>query len=87
MLLEAMACGRPALGAANPGYSTVLTGEGRGLLFPPGDSEALQRKIEEFLLDPPLRRWLGERARAYYWPQLAEQVESVYRHGIGKRRR
>ena len=62
VLLEAAACGRPAVASRVGGIpSAVLDGE-TGLLVPPGDVEALAEALTVVLNDDDLARSLGKRA-------------------------
>jgi len=87
VLLEAMASGKPAVGAANSGYRWVLQGEeGRELLVPPRDAAALERKLSQLLDDEELRehlgRWGVKEAARYDWAAVASQVLEVYREAL-----
>lgn len=63
-ILEAMASGCPVV-ATNVGGNPELVLDGEtGRLVPPGDSEALARAVEYYLLDGALRRRHGRAARA-----------------------
>ena len=83
VLVEAMAAGVPIIGASNAGYSSVLKGEGANLLVPPGDADALARKIISLLGDAPqrarLQAWGRLEARQYDVAALAGQFEEIYR--------
>ena len=83
VLVEAMAAGVPIIGASNAGYSSVLKGEGANLLVPPGDADALARKIISLLGDAPqrarLQAWGRQEARQYDVAALAGQFEEIYR--------
>jgi glycosyltransferase involved in cell wall biosynthesis len=61
-LLEAMAAGLPAVGSSAWGIPEVIVHGETGLLFPPGDVEALRRSLEALLVDPALRAGMGRRA-------------------------
>ena len=62
VLLEAAACGRPAVASRVGGIpAAVLDGE-TGLLVPPGDVEALAEALTVVLNDDDLARSLGKRA-------------------------
>ena len=62
VLLEAAACGRPAVASRVGGIpSAVLDGE-TGLLVAPGDAEALAQAVATVLTDDDYARGLGERA-------------------------
>lgn len=67
VLLEAMAAGKPRIGARIEGIPTVIEDGKDGLLFEPGDAGDLARKLERLMADADLRRRLGgagrERAR------------------------
>ena len=86
VIAEAMSAGKPVVAAANPGYSTVLAGEEAGRLTTPGDAGALHRALRELVLDPGLRRRLGERGKAeavqYDCRAVAPRLLAVYREAI-----
>jgi phosphatidylinositol alpha-mannosyltransferase len=90
VLLEAMASGKPAVGAANSGYRWVLQGEGRELLVPPRDAVALEHKLSQLLDDEELRellgRWGVKEAARYDWGNVAAQVVEVYREALNASR-
>jgi phosphatidyl-myo-inositol alpha-mannosyltransferase len=65
VLTEAMASGRAVVAAANPGYRTVLTGEGARYLTPPGDDAALYRALRSLVTDA------AERERLAAWGRSA----------------
>jgi glycosyltransferase involved in cell wall biosynthesis len=81
--LEAMACGRPVVGAAVGGLlDTVVPGR-TGELVPPRDPDALAVAVRDLLADPDRRAAYGsagrERAVACYdWRQVVEQTETTY---------
>jgi D-inositol-3-phosphate glycosyltransferase len=81
--LEAMACGTPVI-ASDVGGLAFLVKDGRtGYRVPAGDVEALADKITHLLTDELSRRRIGQRAscwaEAYAWPNIADQIEEVYR--------
>ncbi len=63
-MLEAMACGLPALVTRVGGAADVITHGENGWLIPAGDQEALLQALVRLLMDDGLRRSLGARARA-----------------------
>jgi len=67
-LLEALACGRPALVSDIPGNREWITPGVEGWLFPDGDENALAEAIEQAASDRPRLGRMGEAAR-----RLAEQ--------------
>ena len=67
VLAEAMAAGLPVVAAANPGYRSVLVGEGARGLVTPGDPHLLAQRLSLFFSDEALRlrlsRWGRDAAR------------------------
>lgn len=61
--LEAMACGKPVVGANALGLKDTITHEVDGYLFQPGDSSELAYYLIQLLDDNKLRREMGRRAR------------------------
>lgn len=59
VFLEAMAFGKPVVGAAVGGVTDIIEHERNGLLVPPGDLAALTLSLERLLTDEQLRRSLG----------------------------
>jgi phosphatidyl-myo-inositol alpha-mannosyltransferase len=82
VLAEAMASAKPIVAAANAGYRTVLQGEAASFLAPPGDAEALRRKLEALMADPARRQRLGAwgriEAKRYDSGTLAPRFVSFY---------
>lgn len=63
-VLEAMAAGKPVVAARSGGTPEVVVDGQTGLLFRPGDIEALRECMTRLAGDPALRRRLGEAGRA-----------------------
>lgn len=61
--LEAMACGKPVVGADAFGLKDVITHDVDGYLFRPGSSKELAGRVLELFLDGRLRKEMGKRAR------------------------
>lgn len=82
--VEAMACGRPVVGADTGGIrSTVLHGR-TGFLVPPRDPDCLAERLALLAADPVLCARMGEagrlRARRLYtWKRVGQDLLSVYR--------
>lgn len=64
VLLEAMSCGVPCVASNVGGIRAILVDGETGLLFDPGDPDALTRKLERVLVDQEFARSLVSRARA-----------------------
>lgn len=82
-ILEAMASATPVVGAAAGGNAELIAGGETGLLFPPGDVDALAAALERLIGDAGLRRKLGEAGRAraersFSIERYAERVAAVY---------
>jgi glycosyltransferase involved in cell wall biosynthesis len=85
--VEAMALGRPVIASDLPPLRE-LSGDGRGVLVPPGDVTALAAAIAD-LSQPDVRRQQGATARAWVeqtrtWTAAAGAYEQIYRHIQGE---
>jgi glycosyltransferase involved in cell wall biosynthesis len=74
-LMEAAACGVPAVATAVGGVPELVRDGETGLLAPPGDAEGLASALAGLLADPQLAARLGTAAR-----QRAEAQFSLHRH-------
>ncbi|WP_224246590.1 glycosyltransferase family 4 protein [Hyalangium gracile] len=81
-VLEAMACGRPVLGAAEGAIAEAIVPEETGLLVPPGDVAALALAIGRVLRNPGLAESWGQaarrRAEQFTPSRRAQALLSVY---------
>ena len=80
-LMEAAACGVPAVATAVGGVPELVQHGITGLLTRPGDAEALASALGTLLEDPPLAARLGKTAREWAEKQFSvrRQVESLRR--------
>jgi glycosyltransferase involved in cell wall biosynthesis len=81
--IEAMACGRPVVGAAVGGIKFTVRDGQTGFLVPPKDPDALAVRLVQLYHDADLRERMGEAAlrRAntlFTWERVARQVAKVY---------
>jgi phosphatidyl-myo-inositol dimannoside synthase len=72
--LEAMACGKPAIGGAHGGAPEVIDDGKTGYLVEHGDAGQLATSLEALLSDPASAREMGARGR--------ERVEKEFRFSI-----
>jgi glycosyltransferase involved in cell wall biosynthesis len=63
VLIEAMSLEIPVVAAASAGPLEIISDGEDGLLFPPGDDEALAERITRLLRSEELRRRLGQQGR------------------------
>jgi glycosyltransferase involved in cell wall biosynthesis len=63
-VIEAFALSKPVIGARIGGIPELVSDGRTGLLFEPGDSEDLRRRILDLIGDPEKARRLGQEARA-----------------------
>ncbi len=94
VLLEAMACGKPRIGARIEGIPTVIEDGVDGLLFAPDSAEDLSEKLDRLMGDAEWRRRLGaaghSRLRREFTEDLYfEKIFSLYREVLenGKARK
>lgn len=81
--LEAMACGRPVIGAAVGGITFTVRHDETGYLVPARDPVALAARLDALLRQPTLGERMGRAARAlvereFTWPTVAARTEAVY---------
>ena len=84
-LFEYMACGVPVIAAALGQIEEVVRDGETGLLYPPGQQDALLAACERLLSHPDLRRRLGRMAAKeihnhYTWDRNSERVIELARH-------
>jgi glycosyltransferase involved in cell wall biosynthesis len=78
-LFEYMACGAPVVAASLGQIGEVVSDGETGLLYPPGEFDALVASCERLLEDPDLRRRMGRAAAKeihgrYTWDHNAARV-------------
>ena len=87
-LWEYLACGRPVVATAGPGYGETVEELHCGLSAKADDPHDLARQLLCLLADRNLRTSMGEQGRAavvrrHTWSARAEQLERVCAHAIG----
>jgi phosphatidylinositol alpha-mannosyltransferase len=84
VLLEAMASGVPVVCSDLPGFRDVAGGT--AILVPPGDADSLASALRKIVTDPVERERMAacsrERAAAFDWNHLVEDVEKIYRMAL-----
>ncbi|MGB2952547.1 MAG: glycosyltransferase family 4 protein [Gaiellaceae bacterium] len=88
VLTCAYACATPVVASDIPGYREVMTPEA-GIVFPPGDEQALADALVTLLDDEPRRRRLGEGGRRvaeerYSWDDIARRLVEIYERVLGR---
>jgi glycosyltransferase involved in cell wall biosynthesis len=81
-LWEYLACARPVVATAGPGYGDVVESLGCGASVKPDDPADLARVLLAVLEDAPRRAAMGERGRravlqAQTWAARAEELERL----------
>jgi glycosyltransferase involved in cell wall biosynthesis len=86
VVLEAMAAGRPVVAAASGGIVDMVVHEHTGLLFPPGDTDALTQALTALLQNPDTATAFGvagrDRAREFTVSAIVERIEQMYTDAI-----
>lgn len=82
VVIEAMSCGCPVIGAQIGGIPDMVRHEETGLLVPPNDAVCLQQAMQRLLLDESLRTRLGTAARhhaqQYTARAVVPRIEAAY---------
>ena len=88
VVVEGMAVGLSVVAADAGGPAEVIDHGVNGLLYPPGDADALAQALRRLAADPVLRHRLGEaaieRARDFTPARIAPQVMEVYSGALRK---
>lgn len=92
VVVEAMACGRPVIGALSGAIPQIVRDGVTGLLVPPGDPVALAEAIERLLADRQLRRRISEEARRdaetkYSQERMVQDAGEIYEALLHERER
>jgi len=91
VLIEAMACGLPAIATDYPGVRAVVDDE-TGILIPAGDSAAAAEALDRIVdIGAEGRARLGTAGRAkaerlWAWPALLDRMDEAYAEAIAARR-
>jgi len=90
-LLEAMACGLPAIASRAGGMAEVIEDRRSGLMVAAADSAALAQAIEELAESPAMRLSLGNEARHqaaqnFSLQAMAHRTLALYESIIGRKR-
>jgi glycosyltransferase involved in cell wall biosynthesis len=73
VLIEAAACGRPAVTTDRPGCRDIVRDGENGLLVASNDAAALAGALRRLLADPGLRAGMGARGRALVEQRFAQE--------------
>jgi glycosyltransferase involved in cell wall biosynthesis len=74
VLIEAMAAGVPVIGSDVGGIPFIIREGENGLVFPNGDSRALEARLRQLLTDSELRRKMGDSGYKRAHEALSEKV-------------
>lgn len=83
VILEAFACGKPAIGTSVGDIPNIIKDGYNGFLVEPANVEQLKEKLEFLLQNPELCQEMGKNARKtvekkYSWGTIAKQTVEVY---------
>ena len=86
-VLEALACGVPVVQPDHGAFPEIVARTAGGVLFPPGDADALARELRALQADPARRHALGVRGargvrEEYSAARMAERALAVYEEAI-----
>lgn len=81
VVLEALACGLPVIGADIDALRAVIRDGENGLLVPPANPRELADAITRLAVNEPLRVKLASQANAddYAWPAIGDRIAEIIR--------
>jgi glycosyltransferase involved in cell wall biosynthesis len=86
--MEAMASGRPVIASRIGGSVDLMLDGVTGFLVPPCDAGALSRAIQQLLVDPVLRKRMGQAAQQrsvlFHASVVVPRIEKVYQDLVGE---
>ena len=86
VLLEAMARGVPVIAGDNPGYSSLMKGQGAVSLVNPRHSKEFAGRLAQFLIDQNLRqdwlKWADEYVKQFNYPKVVDMYELLYKQAL-----
>ena len=74
--IEALACGIPTIGSNVGGIAEVIRAGRTGLVFAPGDSDALKQALVALLGEPQRRAWMAEESRRIAEEEYSSEVQA-----------
>ncbi|MEN4043184.1 MAG: glycosyltransferase [Anaerolineaceae bacterium] len=89
--LEAMACGVPVVASQVGGLAFLVQDGVTGFVVPDNDPAALGERLAQLILNPDLRRLLGDQAfeyaQDYAWENIAARIKALYHDVLQHSRR
>ena len=91
VVIEAMACGLPAIASDYPGVRAVVDDGKTGIVVQQNEPAAVAAALKRLASDAGLRAAMGAAGRAkaearWNWPRLVERMDGAYREAIEARR-
>jgi glycosyltransferase involved in cell wall biosynthesis len=91
VVIEAMACGLPAIASDYPGVRAVVDDGETGIVVARNEPAAVSAALERLAADPELRAAMGGAGRAkaearWSWPRLVTRMDQAYGEAIEARR-
>ena len=88
VVLEAMACGRPAVVSRTTSLPELVEDGHTGFIVPPGDAAALRSRLQQLRADPTLASRMGAAARdavlqRFTWDATARRCLAAYKGAQG----
>ena len=87
VVLEAMAAGKPVVASGVGGLTELVEDQVSGYLIPPGDVNALVKRLETLITDPDLRQKMGQAGahrigQEHSADSMVEMIHQVYQRHL-----